>query len=899
METASKSPGRRQTALRCLVGLVVASRIGLAPPAEAVSGPSYSSALDRLDVAVARGELGYADSARLKLFYLFDRSRMDSSWGAAEDPPARCGTRVLAELGANLDRLDSETRSLYTHYTRLSTVENEPQAPNVHQTAHFRIEYATSGPDAPPATDVNPANGTPDFVERTGEACDLSWAVEVDALGYIAPQLNGGPQGKYVIEYQSQNSYGFTVVVSGQRTKIVLHPSYAGFPPNADPDGDALGSLRATVAHELKHAIQRMYTNWTEGGFMELDATWIEDIVYDQTNDYYNFVAGAGSPFTQPQVSLAGAGGAGYEDCNWQHYQTESLGNVVMRTFWERRSTTVEPVMITYAANLATYGVALADAWGEYAAWNCASGERAGSGSGYGYGEAAGYPTPPASFTFTTLPVATTSWSVPGMAANNVLIQNPDGGLAGIPEFTFAGNDNPAVYWSVSVLLRDRAGVVIRVPMMLSGAAGTLLLSSFDWADLEWAALVIGNATEAPLALPYSFSARTVAPIRITHQRLWNTASVASPYPVTARVAPGTAAVNPASVALTHRVNGGAPATAPMSPTGIPDEYAASIPAQPVGSTIEYRISAQSAAADPTSAPAIPGAFFSFQVVSLFEPFESSGNWTVGDAGDAATTGVWERAQPIGTIAAPYSDFTLPPGGVCFVTQNGTTGGAAGQADVDGGKTTLTSPVFVFYAGGGYVQAVASYRRWYSNHIGALSDDTWRVEVSNDGGGSWTNVETITTGENAWKTVTVDLLGLFGQPSQVRFRFVAEDIGDASLVEAAVDDFEVLATLQDLTGVDAPSARGIRLGPATPNPSRGAVTLPLQLGAPARVSATVRDVQGRLVRSISTGAPYPAGASSLSWDGRDGEGRETATGLYLIEVQVGGRRLTTRVVRVE
>ncbi len=642
-----------------------------------------------------------------------------------------------------------------------------------------------------------------------------------------------------------------------------------------------------------------MYTAWTEGGFLELDATWMEDIVFDDVNDYYNFIRGGGSPFTQAQVSLGG-GAASYEDCNWQHYQTESFGNAIMRSFWERRrSVQIEPVMTTYSENLAAAGVAFEDAWGEYAAWNFASGTRA--AASYGYGEAARYPAPPATFIYSSLPVATTTGGVAPLAANACLVDNPDGALSGIPEFSFTSLSSPSVVWSVSVLLSSRTGAVTRVPMILDGGSGTLLLSGYDWADLSWAALVIGNATiGAGLAFPYSFSARAVAPILIDYPRAWSTTSTTSPYPIRARVKGGTSAPDPSSVTLTYRVNGGAPVAVPMTATGTPDEYRADIPAQPVGSTIEYRVAAQSIAGDPASSPALPGAFHAFEVVTVFEPFETSGGWTVGDAGDDATSGVWERAQPAGTSAAPGADFTSAPGASCFVTQKGVAGGVPGAADVDGGKTTLISPVFDLSSGGApYQRVTARYRRWYSNDLGGWTDDAWRADVSNDGGTSWTNVETVTLGENTWVPVAVDLLAVVGVPGRLRFRFVPEDAGNGSVVEAAVDDFEIIAVLQNPVAVGgsggAPAA--IRLGPAVPNPSRSAISMQLVLPSAAPVAAAVRDLQGRLTRRlIPEGTRLPAGSAAVVWDGVMERGRTAPAGLYFVEVTVGSRRLERRIV---
>jgi hypothetical protein len=56
----------------------------------------------------------------------------------------------------------------------------------------------------------------------------------------------------------------------------------------------------------------------------------------------------------------------------------------------------------------------------------------------------------------------------------------------------------------------------------------------------------------------YTFSARTIAPIQIVHDRLWDT-GWEQPYSVLARVLPGTSAVSAdLGERVSYRVSGGA-----------------------------------------------------------------------------------------------------------------------------------------------------------------------------------------------------------------------------------------------------------------------------------------------------------------------------------------------------
>ena len=187
----------------------------------------------------------------------------------------------------------------------------------------------------------------------------------------------------------------------------------------------------------------------------------------------------------------------------------------------------------------------------------------------------------------------------------------------------------------------------------------------------------------------------------------------------------------------------------------------------------------------------------------LFEDFESSdNNWVVGSQDDDATAGIWDRLLPIGTyengaIVQPDSDYSLN-GSYCYLTANPTNVNAGpGSNDVDGGKTTLFSPIFDLsdYDGG-----IVSYWKWYTNNQGNNpGNDLWKVDITFDGGESWISLESSNMTNTFWDKKQYILNDYSSEmSSQVQFRFIAEDIyydGDngtgGSLVEAAIDDFKL------------------------------------------------------------------------------------------------------------
>ena len=229
-----------------------------------------------------------------------------------------------------------------------------------------------------------------------------------------------------------------------------------------------------------------------------------------------------------------------------------------------------------------------------------------------------------------------------------------------------------------------------------------------------------------------------------------------------------------------------------------PNVYDAVFPAAPCGTAISYYFSAQTTASqtvyNPTGAPA--STYQTKSGYALIVPFEDDmeidRGWTVGAPDDTATSGIWTRNIPQATPAQPGADHTPDPGVMCWVTDY-RAGSSIGQYDVDDGKTTLNSPVFDLSE---YAAVIISYWRWYSNDQGASPNtDTFRVDISSNGGSTWVNAETVgpsgpqTSG--GWFYHEFNVTDFVPLTSQIKLRFIAEDLAPGSIVEAAVDDFRL------------------------------------------------------------------------------------------------------------
>lgn len=276
-----------------------------------------------------------------------------------------------------------------------------------------------------------------------------------------------------------------------------------------------------------------------------------------------------------------------------------------------------------------------------------------------------------------------------------------------------------------------------------------------------------------------------------------DTLDEAGPYAIGANVI-ANLGTNVASVNVRYRVNGGPIQTAPMPNAG-GDDFAGGIPGQVSPAVIEYTVRATDDQGNSEDFPdggfaAAPSFVVGNRVPILVTDFESPAGWTSGAPGDSATTGIWERGNPLGTAAQPENDNSQP-GTICWFTGQGSNGGGVGENDIDGGDTTLLSPVF---DGSGATSLNLSYARWYSNDEGnAPNADVFEVDVSNDGGSTWTRVETV--GPNGagtsggWIVANHDLAQIVTPSANMRLRFVASDRDTGSIVEAALDDIELIS----------------------------------------------------------------------------------------------------------
>ena len=242
----------------------------------------------------------------------------------------------------------------------------------------------------------------------------------------------------------------------------------------------------------------------------------------------------------------------------------------------------------------------------------------------------------------------------------------------------------------------------------------------------------------------------------------------------------------PGSVKMHYTTNGIGWSYATLTEVAA-DLYEAVLPAVDCDGMIHWYVEAEEITAgmvyDPEPSSPREPIIATSQTVVFEDNFNTSQGWTV--SGDA-TDGQWGRGNPVGggDRGDPADDFD--GSGYCYLTDN-----VDGNSDVDGGTTRLYSPVFDLSAG----DAIVHYARWFSNNTGdGPNEDIFRVFISDNGGSTWTQVDSAGPVEQAsgsWYEVSFQVSNYVTPTADMQMRFDASDLGAGSIVEAGVDDFVV------------------------------------------------------------------------------------------------------------
>lgn len=226
-----------------------------------------------------------------------------------------------------------------------------------YDSGNFRFHFTTSGSNAVSSSDTN-SNSIPDYIDVMSETFNTVAEYQLSTLGFSEPPGDGwyaanndnGGDGSYDIYVRNAGTgvYGYVQPedwannsgnnenssaneVNAFTSYMVMRHNYNGF-PNTE-----LEAIQVTAAHEFFHAVQFGYDGWEESWVMEASAVQMEEMIYDDVNDCYQYMS---SWFSSPHKSLnLHSSNRWYGSFIFFEYVNTHLSEDAIKAFWEKSIT--------------------------------------------------------------------------------------------------------------------------------------------------------------------------------------------------------------------------------------------------------------------------------------------------------------------------------------------------------------------------------------------------------------------------------------------------------------------------------------------------------------------------------------------------------------------------------
>lgn len=263
-----------------------------------------------------------------------------------------------------------------------------------------------------------------------------------------------------------------------------------------------------------------------------------------------------------------------------------------------------------------------------------------------------------------------------------------------------------------------------------------------------------------------------------------------------------------------------------------------------------------------------------------YDDFTWNWNWTESGS---ATDGAFVRGEPLGTMnssvqANPDFDVSSDCSVEAYVTGN--TGTTASDDDLDGGSSSIVSPVFNLT---GYVQPYLYFSTWHYFNAGGPSDSL-RVMIAN----GTTSVLVDEWGSSSpnssmWQNHAYDISSLLTPSATMSIRVRARENTNGHISECGFDKFYILDSAT--VGVNNHSATGNVIVYPNPMTNYANIICPDLQGSAELI---VTDIFGRIVQTMTISETH----SRISRN-------ELKSGVYLYQLISGDRPLASGKIIVQ
>jgi hypothetical protein len=282
---------------------------------------------------------------------------------------------------------------IFKEFQQLKMTASQYDSVYISPSGHFKIFYNTEGIYTIPDYDRD-QNGIPDYLEFVAMSFDRAWFVEIDSLGFKPPpDSSGNFREVYPVHCRLIGEYGVTwldyEIPARPNLNYVTYIeintnfNFVNYPNVTDPIVRDSMAIAVTAAHEFNHAIQTGYRLWPDDEFfhdiwfIESSATFMEEVVAPEVNDYLQYLDDyfrkAHQPLDQSGGSLDDYGKVVLEILLGEQYPTEYIRKTWEQIENQRALPALETVVSEMQGNLSAE-------FGKLCAWLYFTNERAVAG---------------------------------------------------------------------------------------------------------------------------------------------------------------------------------------------------------------------------------------------------------------------------------------------------------------------------------------------------------------------------------------------------------------------------------------------------------------------------------------------------------------------------------------
>jgi hypothetical protein len=298
----------------------------------------------------------------------------------------KCGFGIVAQIMENFDNFSPDQQITLRKILSRPSMDTSFVSPK----GYFRIHFNKSDfPDYVPdnirssLTTEQLASYKKIYLDSMAIAADSVYNYEVNILEYPAPPSDGteGGDGLYDIYVENTGSiYGETVFNSGSTISYLrMDNDFSNYYTTR------IYAARVTLAHEFHHAIQiggYLYRS-SDTYYYELTSTSMEEFVFDDVNDYYQYL---NSFIKYTYKSFANT--TGYNMAVWNLFLASKFGMNIIKETWDLMPT--ERALNAISDAISNNSSSFKNEYADFGTWLYYTGSRAKSGEYFD--EAAKYP---------------------------------------------------------------------------------------------------------------------------------------------------------------------------------------------------------------------------------------------------------------------------------------------------------------------------------------------------------------------------------------------------------------------------------------------------------------------------------------------------------------------------